>query len=131
MKTTKAILFLGIIGVLSMSFVNPVKKWDFLGQRTVNFAIDKDEIPVTLREGTFKKIKLKVRKAPVHFRKVIVHYRNGTKESIELRDNIPAGGETRAIDLKGNNRVIQKVVFYYNSKVKTRRKGLVKLYGMH
>ena len=131
MKTTKVFLFLGIIAVLGMSFAHPVKKWDFLGQRIVDYAVDKDEILVTLREGTFQKIKLKVKRAPVHFRKVIVHYRNGSTESIDLRDNIRAGGETRAIDLNGNNRVIKKVVFYYNSKVKVRKKGLVKLYGLH
>ena len=131
MKTTKAILALVLISSMMMSFSVVPKTWDFLGQRKVNFGIDKDEIAVTLREGTFKSIKLKVKKAPVQFRKVIVHYRNGGQESIELRDHIPAGGETRAIDLNGNNRIITKVVFYYNSKVRTNRRGLVQLYGRH
>lgn len=114
-----------------MSFSIVPKKWDLLGQRNVNFGIDRDEIRVTFREGSFKKIKLQVKKAPVHFRKVVVHYRNGGSEEITLRDNIPAGGETRAIDLNGNNRIISKVVFFYNSKPRARRQGKVKLFGMH
>ena len=64
-------------------------------------------------------------------KKVIVHYRNGSSEEIALRANIPAGGETRAIDLNGKNRIIKKVVFYYNSKPRALRKGKVKLFGMH
>ncbi len=131
MKTTKAILAILITSIFLMSFTTVAKKWDFLGQRTVNFAVDRDEIGVTAREGSFRKIKLQVKKAPVHFRKVVVHYRNGGKESISLRDNIRPGGETRAIDLNGHNRIIKKVVFYYNTKVKAPRKGKVKLFGLN
>ena len=131
MKTAKAIMFLIIGASLMMSFASPAKKWDFLGERSVNFKLDKDEISVTAKEGVFKKIKLQVRKAPVHFRKVVVHYRNGTSETIALRDKIRAGGETRAIDLNGNKRIIKKVVFFYNTKVKAPQKGKVMLFGLH
>ncbi len=129
MKTAKSILVFSILAISLMSFTVIPNNWDFLGKRTVDFGVDRDVIHVTAKEGTFKRIKLEVKKAPVHFREVVVHYRNGQKESIALRDNIPAGGQTRAIDLSGKNRIIKKVVFYYNSKAKVRRKGLVKLYG--
>ena len=129
MKFAKSILILSLSTLLLMSFSYQVEKWEFLGKRTVNFAIDKDEIPVTLREGTFSKIKLQVKKAPVHFRKVIVHYRNGSREEIELRDNIPAGGETRVIDLRGNKRIITKVTFFYNTKPRARKRAVVRLFG--
>lgn len=131
MKTTKSVLLFSALSILFMSFTTVAKKWDFLGSRVVNFAIDKDEITVTAREGSFKRIKFQVRKAPVHFRKVIVHYRNGSREEVNLRDNIPAGGETRPIDLNGNNRIINKVTFYYNTKVRAKKKGKVKLLGWH
>ena len=131
MKTTKSAFLLATLAILFMSFTTTAKKWDFLGSRTVNYAIDRDEIKVTAREGSFKKIKIQVKKAPVHFRKVIVHYRNGSTEEIQMRDHVQPGGETRAIDLNGNKRIITKVVFYYNNTIRSPRKGLVRLFGMH
>lgn len=131
MSYTKIISFAAIATFFLMSFTSAAVKWDFLGQKTVDFGADRDQIVVTAKEGVFKRIKLQVRKAPVEFNKVVVHYRNGSTESIVLRDHIRAGGETRAIDLKGNNRIIKKVVFYYNSKIRAGRKGIVKLYGFN
>ncbi|WP_235296396.1 DUF2541 family protein [Portibacter marinus] len=130
MKTLN-VIFAFFLASSLMSFSPQNIRWDFLGQRTVNYKLDRDEIVVTAKEGSFRKIKLQVKKAPVEFRKVIVHYRNGNKETIEIRNHIPAGGETRTIDLNGKNRIISKVVFYYNSELKVRRKGVVKLYGLH
>lgn len=131
MKITKLFFALAIVSITFMSFTGTLKKWDFLGERIVDFGLDKDEIKVTIKEGTFTKIKLQVKRAPVHFRKVVVHYKNGNTEELELRDEIKAGGETRAIDLNGKERIITKVVFFYNSKVKANKKAVVRLYGMH
>ena len=93
--------------------------------------MDRDAIPVTVREGTFRGIQLKVRKAGVTFRDVKVYYANGSVEDIKIRRHIPAGGETRVIDLDGRNRVITKVVFWYNTKPGRARRATVELWGMH
>lgn len=105
--------------------------WDFLGSRKVNHAVDRDEIAVTGREGTFTKIKLRVRDRQVTFRDVKVHYANGDVQDIQLRSKIPAGGETRVIDLHGNNRVIRKVVFWYNTSRVRGKRATVQLFGRH
>lgn len=130
MKTYQLSIVSLIIFFTLSSFSTDFARWEFLGKRTVGFSVDRDEIPVTIKEGVFKKIKFEVKKAPVHFRKVVVHYGNGGTEEIELRDRIPAGGQTRAIDLNGNNRVIKKVVFYYNTVPNFRGKATVRLFGM-
>ena len=59
-----------------------------------------------------------------------VRYSNGTSEEVEFRDYIPAGGQTRAINLRGDNRVISSVNFLY-SKATWRRgaRPRVTLYG--
>ena len=80
--------------------------WSLLGQRTVNHAVDRDEIRVGARDGTFRRIKLLVRQRSVTFRDVKVHYANGGVEDVSVRRSIPAGGETRAIDLNGRDRII-------------------------
>ncbi len=114
--------------VLLMGAATP-QDWELLGVRTVNHSVDRDEINVTAREGTFRRIKLKVRNNRVTFRKVLVHFGDGGVQEVEMRKQIAAGGETRAIDLKGGRRVIRKVVFWYNTPQSRRRKAVVQLFG--
>ena len=106
-------------------------RWEKLGTRQVNFKAERDEIVVTGREGTFTALKLKVNNAGINITKMIVHFRNGQKQDVSLRQNIPAGGETRVIDIKGKKRIIQKVVFYYDTKKRASRRATVELYGRH
>jgi len=88
--------------------------WVFLGQTTVDGQRDRDRIAIGRAEGRFQSIQLRVIGAPVEFQHVVVNYANGTSEEVELRNRIPAGGETRAIDLRGNERVINSVDFLYS-----------------
>ncbi|MEL6132924.1 MAG: hypothetical protein AAFR59_06125 [Bacteroidota bacterium] len=104
-------------------------QWEKLGARKVNFRLDRDEILVTAREGTFSGLKLRVTGSPINLHKVIVHYRNGQKQVLNVRMNIPRGGETRVLDLKGNKRVVQKVVFYYDTKNRAVGRGTIHLWG--
>lgn len=103
--------------------------WQKLGQRTVNHALDRDEIVVTARRGTFEKIRLRVKHRAVTFRDVKVHYANGDVQDIKLSKHIPAGGYTRVIDLYGGDRVIRKVVFWYNTTRVRGRRAEVALWG--
>ena len=105
--------------------------WEKLGTRQVDFKADRDEIVVTGREGSFTALKLKVNNAPINIKKMIVHFRNGQKQDVALRQNIPANGESRVIDLDGNKRIITKVVFYYDTKNRARRRATVVLFGRH
>ena len=115
--------------LLTLAFTPTHQTWVRLGERKVNHAVDRDEIKVTIKEGVFKKIKLKVQHRKVTFRDVKVYYANGDVQDITLRREIPAGGETRVIDLNGNNRVITKVVFWYNTKRIRGKKAEVVLWG--
>lgn len=104
--------------------------WQKLGERTVNHRVERDEIRVGARDGAFRRIKLVVKRRAVNFRAVKVHYANGSIQDIDLRRSIPAGGETRAIDLNGRDRIIEKVVFYYDTKRQTGRRAVVQLFGI-
>lgn len=103
--------------------------WEKLGQRTVNHALDRDEIVVTARRGTFEKIRLHVKHRAVTFRDVKVHYANGDVQDVKLSKHIPAGGFTRVIDLHGGDRVVRKVVFWYNTTRVRGRRAEVALWG--
>ena len=107
------------------------RPWELLGVKKVDYALDRDEVLVTAREGTFTGLKIRVKRSPINLHKIVVHYGNGQVDEIEVRANIRAGGETRVIDLPGNKRVIQKVVFWYDTKNLARSKGVVELWGRH
>src|SRR5262245_12356498 len=104
--------------------------WVLLGQTTVDGQRDRDTIAIGRSEGRFRSIQLRVAGAPVEFQRVVVRFANGTSEEVEVRDYIPAGGQTRAIDLRGDERVISSVEFLY-SKARWRHgaRPRVALYG--
>jgi hypothetical protein len=128
----KSLLFrsLPVAVFLSFSFsMLSAQTWTMLGSRKVHGHADHDEIAVTSSRGDFKAIKLFVENEGIDFDRLVVHYGNGSAERMEIKNFIPAGGETRVMDLAGGDRVIKKVVFYYKSNPNTSAKGKVVLYG--
>jgi hypothetical protein len=113
------------------SEINNPPRWEKLGERRVNFGVDHDEIMVTASEGRFSALKIMVKKGGINMHKMVVHFGDGSSEEIELRNDIPAGGESRVIDLPGKKRVIRKVVFWYDTKNFADRKAEVELWGRH
>lgn len=62
---------------------------------------------------------------------MVVHYGNGEKQELEVREEIQKGGESRVIDIKGNRRVILSVDFWYDTKGLINDKAIVELWGRH
>lgn len=124
-------LSLGLVILFALSpTVGAAPEWQKLGDRRVNNSIDRDEIRVTAKEGRFAAIKLRVKDRAVHFRDVRVHFANGEVQDVAVRRLIPAGAETRVIQLDGDEkRIIQKVVFWYSTRGRGRVKAEVELWG--
>lgn len=108
----------------------PPPAWTLLGQTTVQGQRDFDSITIGRREGRFNSLQLRVTGGPVDFYRVVVHFGDGSKEELDVRENIRPGGQTRPIDLRGRDRVIDRVDFFYG-KGSWRRGGFpkVSLYG--
>jgi CxxC motif-containing protein (DUF1111 family) len=104
-------------------------EWILLGTRTVNDRADHDVFAVTAARGDWQAIKITVSRFSVDFHRVTVHFGNGTKQEVALRHTIPAGGETRAIDLEGPDRVINRVEFWYDANTIRGRRAVVRLFG--
>jgi hypothetical protein len=79
----------------------------------------------------FRKIKFKVTDAGLNMQHMIVTYDNGQPDKIDIRQNIPQGGESRVIDLKGvGQRSLRRVDFWYDTKGFLSGKADVTLFGM-
>ena len=102
--------------------------WELLGSRQVNFAVDRDVIPVTAREGVFRAIKLEVEDGNLEMYDITVVFGNGEVFSPETRLVFRENSRSRTIDLPGNRRVITRVEFFYRSRAR-RGKATVRLYG--
>ncbi|MCA8923923.1 MAG: DUF2541 family protein [Planctomycetes bacterium] len=104
--------------------------WERLGARKVNWAVDRDVIPVTVTEGTFKRIRLQVQDGAVHLMDLTVHFANGQTYDVQVRKLIGPGGRTRIIDLPGAARVIRKITLTYRTVAKAKRgKASVAVWG--
>jgi hypothetical protein len=104
------------------------ERWEYLGQSNVDGVRDHDSIRVNAR-GAYRAIQLRVQGGEIEFQRVIVHFGNGADSEVEIRDRIRAGGQTRAIDLPGDNRRINSVEVWYGKDHWGRRRPNLKLYG--
>lgn len=140
MKHITKFLFLFLLAGLSgnMAISQQVRKakptapgsWQQLGFTMANFLSDKDDIWVSGADN-FRRLKFQVFDAPVDMLNMHVVYENNQFDNVELRFLIPAGGESRVIDLKGTSRRIKKVTFWYKSqRPGFKGKAKVVLWGM-
>ena len=144
--TRRAILMLTAIAMtLAMAWVCPVHaekavtqpkggspgQWRLIGTTEANHSADHDAIIVKGPHDNFRKLKFKVTDAPLNMQHMVVTYDNGAPDRIEVRQEIPQGGESRVIDLRGiGKRSIRKIEFWYDTKGFLKGKANVTVFGM-
>jgi len=90
-------------------------QWVRLGCKGVGFLVDHDVIRVGRKEGRFKALRVRVGKAPVDFVGLTVTFANGRRQNLPLHVKIAPGLVSRPIDLKGNDRGIDRIDLLYRS----------------
>jgi hypothetical protein len=105
--------------------------WELLGSRRVNGGLDFDRIQVGIGRGSFDKIRLKVLGNALLIYDLEVRYGNNVVDDIPVRLLIPQGGQTRIIDLRGDDRRIRSVRFAYGKFINGLGPTYVELYGRH
>ncbi len=80
-------------------------------------------------KNKLQSLQFKVLHSSINMRRCVVHFRDGSVQEVSLRQNIRAGGASRVINLKGNKRIIAKVVFWYDTKNNQRGRGVLSLWG--
>lgn len=107
-----------------------VGEWRYLGTVNARFTADHDAIVVQGPYDFFRRIKFKVTSAPINLIRLIVTYNDGgLPENIDTRFSIPAGGESRVIDLRGNRRKIRTIEFWYDTKGVLQGRANVSVFG--
>jgi hypothetical protein len=134
--TLLAAFTLGATGItLAQQTVRPnagaAGEWRLIGQTHADHAADHDSIVVKGPFDNFRKIKFKVTDAPLNMQHMVVTYDNGDPDRIDIRQNLPQGGESRAIDLRGiGKRSVRRIDFWYDTKGFLKGKADVTVFGM-
>ena len=93
----------------------PAQGWQRLGTRTVNGRGDRDVLPVTARQGTFRQLRYEVSGSALEMYDVVVNFGNGDRFSPQTRLVFGRGSDSRIIDLPGDSRIIRDIVFRYGN----------------
>jgi len=105
------------------------QSWDKLGERSVE-ATDNGMTSVdATNSSTVKAIKIRVKKGGINLHRCEIWFQNGTKKSVDLRNDVPAGSESREIDITDKNNSVDKVVFWYDTRNYGKQNAEVELWG--
>ena len=103
----------------------------FLGMAHVDGPTDHDDIKVGPYAGRYHSIVLRVKYAPIQFDHVVIHYGNGTAQTLPVRAVIHAGGQSAPVMLPGGDRVIESLELWYaRANPNNPNKPEVRLFGM-
>ena len=128
----RRILIAGIllIGFFSSDVMAEEKKgWKVLGQTTVSEGVDRTQIMINAKKGTFRQIKLQVKKASVEIERLILHFEKDEKQVVWLKHDFKEGSWSKVVNVKGGKRAIKKVVFWFSQSDLGDEKPVVYLWG--
>ena len=124
-----------IVGILLFGFsssdvmAEEKKGWKVLGQTIVNEGVNRTQIQINAKKGTFRQIRVQVKKAPVEIERLILHFDDKEKQVVWLKRNYEEGSWSRVVNVKGGKRAIKRVVFWYSGSVSGDEKPVVFLWG--
>jgi hypothetical protein len=120
------VLFL--VNSASVTFAQNSITWDKLGTKVVDYAIDHDVVTASSQES-YNSLKVKVNNGTVNVYKVTIHFANGDTQDVKLPSELTKDNDGKLIDLKGNQRLIEKVTFWYSSKMSDKDKSVVEIWA--
>jgi len=104
--------------------------WKKLGSRSLDLKNEHDTVVVTYRKGFLARIKLTVTGSALFFRRMVITYSNGEKQTFTRSVTLEKGESTSELDLLGGQRHVAKVDLWYESRSLNGTKAKVILYGL-
>ena len=105
-------------------------QWVQLGQQKVGHNADRDTLYVGSYEGHYEALRFRVVGNEVAFAEVRVIYGNGKSEVLDVKEHVQSGETTRAYDLRGRHRIIERIEFLYQSESQWDRRATVQVFGL-
>ncbi len=108
----------------------PVGNVVLLGERAVNFAVDRDIVPLAARPEMFRGMFLEVLGGGVEMFDCDVVFENGQRVDLPVRQFIAPGGRTRVFDFPGTVRNIRHVTLVYRTATAGTGRAVVRIWGV-
>jgi len=105
-------------------------QWVTLGQQSVGLNTDRDVYYVGADEGRYEALRFRVFGNRVAFAEARVFYANGTSEFLNVKEHVQAGEITKAYDLKGQHRIINRIEFLYQAEIPWQGNATVQVLGL-
>jgi hypothetical protein len=90
-------------------------QWRSLGTKEVTDRIEEDTFHVGAQRGQFSRLRFRVGRNPIQIQRMEINYTSGEKDEVELRNRIGANQYSRIIDVRGRNRYIRNVKFWWDA----------------
>jgi len=124
------VVALFMLSLSSVSFgQNLTKEWKMLGTRVVDYTLDHDVVSLNNTQEAYTSLKVIVKNGTLNMHKATVHFANGDKQDITFPDVVTNQTDGRVIDLDANDRVIEKVTFWYDTQKASDNKATIEVYG--
>ena len=121
-NTTLTSLLITTLIILGVSTTARAQvEWKFMGDKTVNYGVDRDVIRFGDLRDAYRQIRFHVTDAPVRIFDVKIYFDNGDVQDVSLRSVIPQDGDSRVIDLAGGVRHLSKIEFWYKPGARGRK----------
>ena len=135
MRLTQTSMLLAAIAALTIAAgegrAQPVaEQWVTLGCKRVGFAVDRDVVPVGKRDGRFRAIRLRAEGNNVFMMDLKVVYGSGNADDLPVRAEIRAGHSSGKLDLRGQDRAIDRVEMIYRSQPNFRGQANICVEGL-
>ena len=120
---------LSIAGI-GLTFDAEAQNRVLLGERHVSDRTERDTISVGKSRGAFRSVQFKASGARIEFKRVVIHFENGSEQVFEKNRVLGKGDVTRKIDLEGGARLIDKIVFHYEARTLGWKGADIKVWGL-
>lgn len=129
-KIMIGVIALFLLSISSVGFgQNLIKDWKMVGSRVVDYTLDHDVVSLNNTQEAFTSLKVVVKNGSLNMHKATIHFANGDKQDITFPDVVTTETDGRVVDLKGNDRVIEKVTFWYDTRKTSDQKATIEVYG--
>lgn len=102
------------------------ENWVLLDSHVVDYTLDRDVIKLKDSTNVYSALKFKVNNGPINLHKCTVDFASGDDQDLTFATDTSG---SRVVDLKGNNRAIDKIVFWYDTKNSADKKAVVEVWG--
>lgn len=116
MKKFLLFLFVGMaaFGQKPVIVTNDKAGWQKIGETTVNFRTESDEI-VIMGADRFISLRFKATDAPVWLSRIELFFDGGDSQKLELDMKLSAQSESEVIPIEGGERKLKRISFVYKT----------------